>query len=600
MNQHSPSSVSLSELIFNSYSFIDILPRDKLTPDLMISNPVMRNSRQVEKAAYSFVMPEEQPNPSLVSFSEDALSLIDIDQSATKEQLFLEYFSGNRLIPGSKPWSHCYAGHQFGHFAGQLGDGRAISLGEYVNAKGERWELQLKGAGRTPYSRFGDGYAVLRSSIREFLCSEHFAALKIPTSRALSLIHTTRPVRREMVEDGAVVCRMAPSWVRFGSFEIFLYRDDLLNLKKLADYVTQNLYGLELSWANGGNPYLRMFEEVTKRTAELMALWMVHGWQHGVMNTDNFSILGLTIDYGPFGFLDTYDPTYVANHSDESGRYSFENQPQIGLWNLNKLANCLVELCGMTAEDVDLFERLENSEMKDIDAAMKEKWIKSATPRVIEVLKKYENWFMSKYTNEMRKKLGLTSTQPNDFNNLIQPLLRILELAKTDYTIFFRALSSYNPFAPISLEAKHNANTEIFNLIFGNPLTPNSEPESMFDESILDDVSTKWKDWIEKYNSRIVSDWNLDPSSDRLQSQLEAKSATMKQVNPKFILRNWIAQVAIDAAEKGDYSVVENVKKVMTDPFSDIPKGMENVQGWEQWAGEVPEWGKGIQCSCSS
>ncbi|MEW6613804.1 MAG: protein adenylyltransferase SelO family protein, partial [Pseudomonadota bacterium] len=276
---------------------------------------------------YSRVMPTPVPAPELLSYNETAAALLDLDPREAQRPEFVEYFSGNRPLPGSEPLAALYAGHQFGHYVPQLGDGRAILLGEVRNRAGERWELQLKGAGRTPYSRGGDGRAVLRSTIREYLCSEAMHGLGIPSTRALCIVGSELEVYRESVERGAVLLRLAPSHVRFGSFEVFFYRDQHAELKLLADYVIERHYP-EL--ADGDDRYVRFFQEVVLRTARLLAQWQAVGFAHGVMNTDNMSILGLTLDYGPFGFLDRYDPGFICNHSDHAGRYAFDRQPQIG------------------------------------------------------------------------------------------------------------------------------------------------------------------------------------------------------------------------------------------------------------------------------
>ncbi|KAJ1517906.1 hypothetical protein HMI55_005016 [Coelomomyces lativittatus] len=328
-------------------------------------------------------------------------------------KLFVEYFSGRKLIPGSEPWSHCYGGHQFGYFAGQLGDGRAISLGQYKNIHDQVWELQLKGSGRTPYSRFGDGYAVWRSSVREFLCSEHFHALGIPTSRAACMIATGKPVQREIMEPGAIVTRLAPSWIRFGSFELWVARQDKVNLEKLMKYTQTRFY----PWTQD---YVDLFQAIVDRTLHTLTQWQLIGWAHGVLNTDNISIIGLTLDYGPFAFLDRFDPDHVSNHSDELGRYTLRQQPKVMEWNLHRLAECFAFL------------------------------LNDATP-FLNILQKLPTTFDTMYTQGLCKKLGFTSEQPDDKEKFVTPFLALMERHGVDYTHFFRQLNAWDPVHPTPL-----------------------------------------------------------------------------------------------------------------------------------------------------
>src|SRR5512143_276019 len=296
---------------------------------------------RLPEAYYSRVCPTPVPDPYLVCYSPEALALLDLDEREMTRPELIETLAGNQLLPGMDALAALYAGHQFGHYVPQLGDGRAILLGEVKNAAGQGWEVQLKGAGRTPYSRGGDGRAVLRSSIREFLCSEAMHALGIPTTRALAIVGSDHPVYREDEETTALVTRLAPSFVRFGSFEVFYYRNQVESIKHLADYVIARYYP-EL--ARLSDPYPEFLHQVALRTADLMAQWQAVGFSHGVMNTDNMSILGLTLDYGPFGFLDAFEPGYICNHSDTGGRYAFDQQPDVAAWNITKLAQALVPL----------------------------------------------------------------------------------------------------------------------------------------------------------------------------------------------------------------------------------------------------------------
>jgi serine/tyrosine/threonine adenylyltransferase len=357
---------------------------------------------------HSRLNPTPLPAPYLVSFNANAARLIDLDRAEMSRTDFAEHFTGNRLLPGADPLAMLYAGHQFGHFVPQLGDGRAILLGEIRNRAGELWDVQLKGAGITPYSRDGDGRAVLRSSIREYLCSEAMHALGIPTSRALCITGSDEEVYRERIETAAVLTRLAPSHVRFGSFEVFYYRGQHEHIAELADYVIARHFP---HLAGETDKYQLFLNEVTQRTARLMAQWQAVGFSHGVMNTDNMSILGLTFDYGPFGFMESYDPGYICNHSDPRGRYAYDQQPQIGLWNLGRLALALSPL--IPAEDI------------------------------IAVLDAYAPSYHQHYVSLMGAKLGLNDATPDDIQ-LIGPLLEMMHASRIDYTNLFRSLGNFD------------------------------------------------------------------------------------------------------------------------------------------------------------
>src|SRR5581483_9790081 len=340
--------------------------------------------------------------PRLIHANEDAAALLDLDPQVFRDPRFVEVAAGHRPLEGFKPLAMVYSGHQFGVWAGQLGDGRALLIGQVRNRKGQLWDIQLKGAGRTPYSRFGDGRAVMRSTIREYLCSEAMAALGIPTSRALAVVATGETVRRERREPGAVLTRLARSHVRFGHFEHFFHRGQKAEVKALADYVIAE-YFIEFA-----QDYVGWFGEVVKRTAELIAQWQAVGFAHGVMNTDNMSILGLTMDYGPYGFMDAYDPQFICNHSDEQGRYSFINQPMIAHWNLRALALALSDLI--------------------------------PSEQLLEKLTSFEEHFGRKYRELLRAKLGLTREEEGD-DRLIGDLLALMARTRADYTLSFRKLT---------------------------------------------------------------------------------------------------------------------------------------------------------------
>ena len=477
-------------------------------------------SRLPEKF-YRRVQPTALPSPYLVSFNEKAAELIGLDAAEAQKNEFVEYFTGNKLLPGSDPISAIYAGHQFGSFVPQLGDGRAILLGEVVNEKNERWDIQLKGAGMTPFSRMGDGRAVLRSTIREYLCSEAMHALGIPTTRSLCITGSDAPVYRETVETAAVLTRVAPTHVRFGSFELFYYRGQYDEVRQLADYVIGEFYA-HLSDAE--NKYLEFLREAIRRTAKLIAQWQSVGFAHGVMNTDNMSIVGLTIDYGPFGFLDEFDAGFVCNHSDYVGRYAFNQQPVVALWNLSRLAQALVP----------------HVEPDDAMAALGE----------------YEDVFHAEYHRLMCAKLGLTSAAENEETSaLLDELFAVLQQNAVDYTIFFRRLNDFDSAA----EARNDNLQKMF-----------LDPQS-FDR------------WAENYKAHLKKENSVDA----------ARRERLSSVNPKYILRNHIAQAAIEKAEKGDYGAVDELLKVLQNPFAE-QKEAERFA--EPPAAGIPK----IVVSCSS
>ncbi|CAM8955704.1 unnamed protein product [Rhodiola kirilowii] len=535
------------------HSFVHELPGDSRTDVI---------PRQVYHACYSKVSPSvEVDNPVLVAWSESVAQLLDLDPKEFERPDFPMIFSGATLPVGSLPYAQCYGGHQFGTWAGQLGDGRAITLGEVINSKSERWELQLKGAGKTPYSRFADGLAVLRSSIREFLCSEAMHNLGIPTTRALCLVTTGNYVTRDMFYDGnpkeepgAVVCRVAPSFLRFGSYQLHAARgkEDFKIVRALADYAIKHHFphlenmskseSLSFSIGNSdesvvdltSNKYAAWVVEVAERTASLVAGWQGVGFTHGVLNTDNMSILGLTIDYGPFGFLDAFDPSFTPNTTDLPGRrYCFANQPDIGLWNIAQFATTI-----KTAELIS---------EKEANYAME----------------RYGTKFMDEYQAIMTKKLGL----PKYNKQLISKLLNNLAVDKVDYTNFFRLLSN----------------------VKADPSIPENELLRPLKAALLDigpERKEAWISWLQSYIQELVNGGISD---------LERK-LSMDSVNPKYILRNYICQTAIDAAEQGDLSEVRRVLKLMERPYDDQP-------GMEKYARLPPAWAyrPGVcMLSCSS
>ena len=465
------------------------------------------------------VQPTALPEPYLVSFNERAAELIGLDPNEAANPEFVEYFTGNKLLPNSEPLSAIYAGHQFGTFVPQLGDGRAILLGEAVNDRGERLDIQLKGAGITPFSRMGDGRAVLRSTIREYLCSEAMYHLGIPTTRALCIVGSNAPVHRETVETSAVLTRLAPSHVRFGSFELFYYRGQYEQVRTLADYVIKEFYP---DAAESENVYLEFLRQIVHRTAKLIARWQSVGFAHGVMNTDNMSILGLTIDYGPFGFLDEFDAGFICNHSDYAGRYAYNQQPNVGLWNLYKLAQTLIPLI----------------EPEPAEA----------------VLGEYQTVFTKRLSELFHAKLGL-QTESADDGELIDDTFDLLQTNAVDYTQFFRRLGDFI-----------NSPDDVNVVLQGMFLDPNG-----FDE------------WANGYKKRLTAE-NSDDAKRR---------ELMNRVNPKYILRNHLAQTAIEKAQKKDYTEIERLLKILQNPFDEQPEA-------ERCAEPPPASLERIEVSCSS
>jgi uncharacterized protein YdiU (UPF0061 family) len=517
--------------------FIQSLPGD----------PIRENrTRQVEGACYSRVMPTPVRAPQLVTFADDVAAQLDLTAEDCRSAPFLAAFSGNELLPGMEPFAMCYGGHQFGHWAGQLGDGRAINLGEVNTQRGEHFTLQLKGAGPTPYSRRADGLAVLRSSLREFLCSEAMHHLGVPTTRALSLVLTGEDVIRDvlydghpMPEPGAIVCRVAPSFVRFGNFEIFAARGDIATLQKFVDYTIQR------DFAHLGAPsaetYGAFFREVCKRTAELMVHWQRVGFVHGVMNTDNMSILGMTIDYGPYGWLENYDPDWTPNTTDyQHSRYRYGHQPDIALWNLAQLGNALYPLVGDVAP---------------LQAALDT------------YLKTYEDAWES----ALAAKLGFSEWTADD-HVLANDLFELLQRTETDMPIFFRRLSDVDV-ANESLTAES---------LFAPLREAYYRPEELVGQLLLD-----LQQWCIRYALRARQET----------SSAAVRKASMDAVNPKYVLRNYLAQLAIDDAEKGDLAYLHTLQSVLQQPYVEQP-------GMEQFALKRPEWARSrVGCSmlsCSS
>jgi uncharacterized protein YdiU (UPF0061 family) len=512
------------------------------------ADPNKENTRrQVLNACFSYVHPKKTSNPSLISVAPEVATALGLSEKDWQSDAFLQIFTGNAVLEGSDPYAMCYGGHQFGHWAGQLGDGRAINLGE-ITHQGQHWALQLKGAGPTPYSRTADGLAVLRSSIREYLCSEAMFHLGVPTTRALSLALTGDEVLRDILyngnaayEKGAIVCRVAPSFIRFGNFEILAAQRDVKTLQQLADYTIKHFY--PTIKGEGKEKYINFFAAVAQKTLAMIIDWQRVGFVHGVMNTDNFSILGLTIDYGPYGWLEGYEPDWTPNTTDrQQKRYRFENQPDISLWNLLKLANALYPL-------IEEAEGLEN------------------------ILHQYRVDYQVGYLKMMRSKLGLEKELSDD-QILIQKLEEVLQLTETDMTIFFRNLALIKKETDITASNP----TELLAPILDAFYQP---------EALKDNIATQWMTWFKNYIKRL----QVESLSD---TQRKEK---MNAINPKYVLRNYMAQLAIDAADKGDYSLIDTFLNLLKKPY-------QEQKEMEEWFVKRPEWARHkVGCSmlsCSS
>lgn len=483
-------------------------------------------------AFYSRVSPQPLGDPWLVHANPDAAALIGLAPEALSTPEFLAVFSGTRPLPGGTPLAAVYSGHQFGVWAGQLGDGRALLLGEVQGPSGN-WELQLKGSGTTPYSRMGDGRAVLRSSVREYLASEAMHGLGIPTARALALVASDDPVIRETVETAAIVTRMSPSFVRFGSFEHWASRQRPDLLQVLAGYVIDRFYP-ECGATPAGEaetqagPYLRLLAAVTRKTAELMAGWQSVGFCHGVMNTDNMSILGLTLDYGPFGFMDGFDAHHICNHSDTAGRYAWDAQPAVAHWNLYRLAGALLPL------------------VQD-EAALRA------------ALACFEPAFLDAYHRRMAAKLGFRQWQPGD-EELLNGLWSIMHHDRADFTLSFRRLGEVAADAGAAAPAPGN---------------------ETFEDLFIDREAARA--WLARYRDRIRRDGRPDAE----------RRAAMHRVNPLYVLRNHLAELAIRAAKERDPGEIDRLLAVLRDPYTERP-------GYEAYARLPPDWASSIQVSCSS
>lgn len=515
--------------------------KDKFNHELPADPILENNRRQVSNSCFSYVAPKITSNPKLLHVSPEMLENIGLSEAEAESDQFLKVFTGNKVLINTRPYAMCYGGHQFGNWAGQLGDGRAINLYE-VEHSNRSWQLQLKGAGETPYSRTADGLAVLRSSIREYLCSEAMFHLGVPTTRALSLALSGDKVLRDVLyngnpayEKGAIVCRTAESFLRFGNYQIFAARQENKTLKTLVDYTIKHHFS-HLGEPSK-NTYIQFFKVVSERTLDMIIHWQRVGFVHGVMNTDNMSILGLTIDYGPYGWLEGYEYGWTPNTTDrQHKRYRYGNQPNIGLWNLLQLANAIYPLI---------------EEAEPLEA----------------ILDQYKTDFDNKSLSMMRSKLGLQTGEEND-KALIQDLEDILHQTETDMTIFFRNLSNFK-------KERVSKGLKVIHDAFYKP------------DEVIGNIQKRWDAWFKNYANRLKKQTCSD----------EERKTKMNAVNPKYVLRNYMAQLAIDDADKGDYKLIDELFQMLKKPYDEQPE-------YEKWFAKRPEWARHkVGCSmlsCSS
>ncbi|OAA35693.1 putative protein family UPF0061 [Metarhizium rileyi] len=629
-NHSTTAGVTLEELP-KSWHFTESLPPDAVYPTPADSHRTPREQirpRQVRNALFTWVRPEQQKDPELLAVSPAALRDVGIKPGEEKTEDFRQFVAGNKLygwdeekLQGGYPWAQCYGGFQFGQWAGQLGDGRAISLFESKNPEtGKQYELQLKGAGLTPYSRFADGKAVLRSSIREFVVSEALNALNIPSTRALSL--TLLPhskVLRETMEPGAIVLRFAESWLRLGNFDILRARGDRDLIRKLATYIAEDVFG---GWENlpsrledpekpeespspkrgasekdvqgpketAENRFTRLYREIARRSARTVAAWQTYGFMNGVLNTDNTSVYGLSIDFGPFAFMDNFDPSYTPNHDDHMLRYSYRNQPTIIWWNLVRFGEAVGELMGAAGLVDDA-----NFISDGVKEEQQEEVISRAEKLIMQTGDEFKEVFLGEYKRLMTLRLGLRHFKPTDFDELFSPALDTLEALELDFNHFFRRLSNVMLVEVSSPEARKRKAAVFFHAE-GPPSTASE-----------DEARERIAQWLEKWHDRLVEDWQ-DGQQFSEERDLERMQA-MKRVNPNFVPRGWILDEVIRRVEKeGERDVLHRVMHMALNPFEDewdgkvfdgIPyKG--DAEEERRWVGEVPRPGRLMQCSCSS
>lgn len=628
-----------------TWRLTSLLPADPMFPTPAASHQTPRDQitpRQVRSGLFTWVRPELQKDPELLAVSPAALRDLRIKAVEATTDQFRQFSAGNILLgwdeqqlTGGYPWAQLYGGFQFGQWAGQLGDGRAISLFETTGPPSggqdeTKYELQLKGAGLTPYSRFADGKAVLRSSIREFIVSEALNALGIPTTRALALsLLPHSKVRRETLEPGAIVVRFAQSWIRLGNFDILRARNDRPTIRKLATYVAEEVLGgwskLPARLSDPSNPteapdtenpprgvgkdqvqgptkaaenrFARLYREVVRRNALVVAKWQAYGFMNGVLNTDNTSIYGLSIDFGPFAFMDNFDPAYTPNHDDHMLRYSYRNQPTIIWWNLVRFGEALGELIG-AGDAVDSPDFVENGVSGGPQA---DELVARAEKLITQAGEEYKTVFLAEYKRLMTARLGLRKFQESDFKELFSELLDTMEALELDFNHYFRRLSSIK-LTDISTDQDRRAKAGVFFHKEGISVTGVSD----------EDARQRVAAWLEQWRLRILDDWSSEQNDGTRSvdpTREDERMAAMRRVNPSFLPRSFVLDEIIRRVEKdGERDVLRRVMQMALHPFEDVWDGKEfggsvyegDLEEEARWTGDVPKFERAMQCSCSS
>ncbi|KAI0484208.1 UPF0061-domain-containing protein [Xylariaceae sp. FL0804] len=640
-----------------SWNFTSKLPADQVFPTPADSHRTPRDRigpRQVRGALFTWVRPNPVEAPELLAVSPAAMRDLGIRAGDERTPDFLATVAGNRIqgwddrhgdgdgdgkaeaeagaAPGY-PWAQCYGGFQFGSWAGQLGDGRAISLFETTNpATGERYEVQLKGAGMTPYSRFADGKAVLRSSIREFVVSEALHALGIPTTRALSL--TLLPgvkVVRERVEPGAIVARFAQSWLRFGTFDLLRARGDRTLIRRLATYVAEDVFGgwdklpgrLEdpaaqptaaesssnvtdpvrrgvaadaVEGPSGAeeNRFARLYREVARRNAVTVARWQAYGFMNGVLNTDNTSVAGLSMDYGPFAFMDDFDPAYTPNHDDHLLRYAYRSQPTVVWWNLVRLGEALGELIGAGAQ-VDDEKFRDDGVSEDLAPDV----ISRAEKLITQTGDEYRAVFMAEYRRAMAARLGLKQCKEGDFEDLFSEALDILEAHRLDFHLFFRRLGGLRLCDLAESDEARRERAGVF--LHHDSDSGSGSVSGSKDKDDEQEARRRLAAWLDRWRRRVAEDWGGDGATGNLAHEADARRRwAMHAVNPRFVPRGWVLDELIRRVERGgERDVLERVMKMALDPFREEGWGGD-AEEEARWTGDPPRVSRAMQCSCSS